>query len=98
MIGHAGTAIAGLLAGAALAWAYLKTLWLCVKQLPGSKRPALWMAGTLIVRLAAAVAVFLALGRLGGWQALVGGLVGFMVARGLLVGRIELRPESEARG
>lgn len=91
MTDTAGIAVwagAGLAAGAALAWAYLKSLWICVAHLPRTRRPALWVVATLLARTAAAAGFFLLLGLLGGWAALVGALAGFMLARAAFVHRI----------
>jgi F1F0 ATPase subunit 2 len=74
-----------LLAGAALGWVYFQALWATVAQLPVRRRPGLWIAGSLILRLGLVLGAFVWLARWGSWPALVAGLLGFIAARTVLV-------------
>lgn len=71
-------------AGLALGVFYFGGLWLTVRKLLGSPRPALLVAGSLAARLAAAAVLLLLMAR-SGWQALLAAGAGIFVARTLLV-------------
>ena len=76
-------------AGMGLGVFYFGGLWLTVRQLPASRRPALLFLGSFAVRTAVAlVGFYLVMG--GRWERALGCLVGFMMARLMLVSR--LRP------
>lgn len=61
-------------------------LWWTVQKGVSSNRPALWFAGSLLVRTSIALAGFYLIAR-GHWQRLIVCLVGFFVAR-LIVARL----------
>ena len=74
-------------AGAALGCLHFLALWETVRRLPRLSRPGLWMAMSMLVRLAAALAAFVFLARWGGLPALTGALLGFVVARTVFLRR-----------
>lgn len=73
--------------GGALAAVYLWALWLTVRRLRRSRRPAVLVLGSFAVRTAALVAAFLYLVRDGHWERLLAALAGFVVVRSLVVVR-----------
>lgn len=75
--------IFGFGAGSALGIFYFWGLWLTVKSLLRSSKPALVVAGSFAGRLAVSAAVLLLLAR-GGWEALLAAGAGFFMARTLL--------------
>jgi len=80
------------LGGAALGAVFFGGLWWTVRKGVASRRPALWFLGGGLVRIAIVVAGFYFVGG-GQWRRLVCALVGFIVAR-LVVLRLT-RPERE---
>jgi F1F0 ATPase subunit 2 len=78
--------------GAGLGYFYFGTLWWTVKRLHESRYPALLAFGSLIGRIAVTLLVFYFV--MGGhWERLIACLVGFIVARIVLVRR--WRPKGE---
>ena len=73
------------LAGAALGAIFFGGLWWTVRRGVSSRRPALWFLGSGLVRMSVVVAGFYVVGG-GQWQRLAGALVGFMVARFVVLG------------
>jgi F1F0 ATPase subunit 2 len=71
-------------AGGALGTGYFWGLWWTVRKSLASPRPALWVFGSLLLRMALALAGFYAVGG-GDWQRLVACLIGFVAARQLVV-------------
>jgi F1F0 ATPase subunit 2 len=66
--------------GGGLGGGYFGALWWTTRRALASARPALWVAGSALVRTAVVVSVLFALfGH--DWQALVSALAGFTVAR-----------------
>jgi F1F0 ATPase subunit 2 len=87
------------LAGAALGWVYFLGLWATVRRIPGQRHPGLWMALGLLARFVLLLAVFVFAVRRGGWPALAAALVGFLVARTVVVRRTgvpAIEPEGRA--
>ena len=83
----AGIALSGG-AGVLIGMFYFSALWWTVKKLPFRQKPALWMFGSLLVRLALVLpAFYLAAG--GDWMRFAACLVGFIAARVFLVRRIQ---------
>jgi F1F0 ATPase subunit 2 len=83
----AGVALAGG-AGVVIGLFYFSGLWWTVKKLRFRKKPALWMFGSLLVRLAVVLpAFYLAAG--GDWMRCLACLAGFIAARMVLVRRIQ---------
>jgi F1F0 ATPase subunit 2 len=68
--------VAGLLMGSA----YLLALWLSVRRLCRGARPALWLVGSAVLRLATLLAGFY-LVMDGQWQRLAACLAGFLLLR-----------------
>jgi len=73
-----------LLAGVALGTLFFGGLWLTVRATARSRRPVLLVLVSFWVRLAVVVAVFVLLAR-GHWQWAVAALLGFILARLVLV-------------
>jgi F1F0 ATPase subunit 2 len=78
----------GSLSGAAMGGLYFGSLWAVVRRVPDASRPARLVAGSYLARLAALGLGFWAVLRLGGASALLAALVGLLVARRIIVGRI----------
>lgn len=78
----------GSLSGAAMGGLYFGSLWAVVRRVPAASRPAWLVAGSYLVRLAALGLGFWAVLRLGGASTLLAALVGLLVARRVIVGRI----------
>ncbi len=78
---------AALTTGFGLGLAYFGGLWLSVRQLTGRRHPRAWLAIGRALRLALAALVFCALSRHGA-EALLVGLLGFWLARWLLLVRV----------
>jgi len=75
-------------AGAGIGLFYFVGLWWTIKQLPFRKTPALWVFGSLFVRLAVALpGVYFAAG--GDWMRFAACLAGCIAARMVLVRRIQ---------
>jgi F1F0 ATPase subunit 2 len=68
--------VAGLLLGAV----FFGALWWTVRRAVVAKKPALWFLGSLLVRMALALAGFYFVGR-GDWKKLLVCLLGFFLAR-----------------
>jgi len=72
--------------GTALGLFFLWGLWLTVRTLPASNRPALLMLASLLLRFGVVVAGFFLVARYGQWQHLLIAAAGFTLPR-LLIGR-----------
>ena len=82
-----------LLAGAAVAAFYFGGLWLTVRRVLVSRRPALLAAGSFLVRGAIAVAAMVWIARLH-WQLLPAAMAGFVLVR--VAATRKLRPQDAA--
>ena len=71
-------------AGMVLGTIFHGGLWWTVRRGLTSRRPALWFSGSLAVRLGLVAIGFYLVGH-GHWQRLVPGLIGFIVARTLVL-------------
>ena len=67
-------------AGGVLGAVFYGGLWWTVRTGVSSPRPALWFLGSLLLRMSIALAGFYLVGR-GHWERLVGCLLGFVMAR-----------------
>ena len=74
------TLVLASIAGAALGAVFFGGLWWTVRKGVSSPRPALWFLGSLLLRMGVALAGFYFVGG-GQWQRLLGCLIGFVVAR-----------------
>ncbi len=89
------------LAGLALGAFFFGGLWWTVRRGTSSKQPALWFVGSLLLRMSITLAGFYFIGR-GRWQQLVACVVGFVVARLIVLwltrppGEKENRPAQES--
>lgn len=70
-------------AGLGLGVAFFAGLWWSVRRGLASDSPALWMFGSLLLRLALALAGFYWVGQ-GDWVRLLACLAGFLVGRGVV--------------
>ena len=77
-------------AGAALGAIFFGGLWWTVRKGVSSPRPAFWFLGSLLARMSIVLAGFYLVGR-GHWERLVAALLGFIVAR-LIVMRLTRVP------
>ena len=69
-----------LVAGLVLGTVFFGGLWWTVRKGVSSKHPALWFLGSMLVRMSIVLLGFYFVGR-GDWQRLVACLVGFIIAR-----------------
>jgi F1F0 ATPase subunit 2 len=69
-----------LLAGLSLGAMFFGGLWWTVRRSMSAMRPAIWLLGSLMLRMSATLAGFYFVG-LGDWQRLMVCLVGFILAR-----------------
>ncbi len=83
------------LAGALLGVFFFGGLWWTVQKGVTSKRPALWFLGSLLLRTCVILAGFYLVSQ-GHWSRLVASLLGFVIARIVVVRRLT-RPPAEAR-
>jgi F1F0 ATPase subunit 2 len=79
-------------AGGSLGTMFFGGLWWTVKKALSSRQPALWLTGSLVLRMSLAMAGFYLVSA-GRWQRLLSCLLGFVVAR-LAVLRLT-RPPAE---
>lgn len=77
-------------AGAVLGAIFFGGLWWTVRKGVSSPRPALWFFGSLLARMSIVLAGFYFVGS-GHWERLVAALLGFIVAR-LIVMRLTRAP------
>lgn len=77
-------------AGAGLGLLYFGGLWLTIRRLAGSRRPALLFGSSLAVRLSLTVVGFYFVMD-GSWERALACLGGFLIARQVLISR--LRPD-----
>lgn len=85
------------LAGAGIGTVFFAGLWLTVRTPPSARHPGLLAALSLVVRIALAVAVFVAVARGGAWLRVVACLAGFLVTRWALVSWLGTRATDGSR-
>ena len=76
--------IVAFVAGMALGTLFFGGLWLTVKKVVTAKVPALWVLGSFIFRVGIVLLGFYFIGA-GSWQRLVSCLIGFIVARFIVI-------------
>lgn len=76
------------IAGVALGTFYYGGLWLTLKQMTGSRQPALLTVVSYFVRLALCIAMFYFIVRGGQWERLLVSLGGFLIIRTYIVYRL----------
>lgn len=76
--------IAAFVAGMALGTLFFGGLWFTVKKVVTAKVPALWVLGSFIFRVGIVLTGFYFIGA-GSWQRLVSCLIGFVVARFIVI-------------
>ena len=86
-------AAVGGVAGAALGGLYFGGLWITLTRARSSRRPGMLLVGSYALRLAIAAVGFGLLASLGIVPA-AAGLAGFVVVRGVMIGRLRPAPES----
>ena len=74
-----------LLAGLSLGAMFFGGLWWTVRRGMSTKHPAFWLLGSVTLRMGATLTGFYLVGR-GDWTRLVACLVGFLLARIVLIG------------
>ena len=72
--------VLAVLLGAALGVIFFGGLWWTIQKAVGSRSPALWFMGSLLVRMSVAVGGFYLIGR-DHWQRMLMCLLGFVIAR-----------------
>ena len=87
-----GLAVAGA-AGGVLGLLFFGGLWWTLRRALNSANPALWIGGSLLLRVAAAVTGFVLVSA-GDWRRMLACLLGFWIARWLVV-RLTRRPATE---
>ena len=85
------------MAGVALGAIYFGGLWWTVRRGLASRRPALWLSGSLLLRAGMALAGFYFVGQ-GHWQRLVACLLGFVMARLAATWRMRPPEHKPSRG
>jgi F1F0 ATPase subunit 2 len=89
------------LAGVGLGAIFFGGLWWTVRQGVGSRQPALWIIGSLLLRMIVALGGFYFVSA-GHWQPLVACLLGFVMARVVLTrlarSSEEIQPRPAQRG
>ena len=83
-----------LLAGALLGAFFFGGLWWTVQKGVASERPALWFLGSLLLRTGVILAGFYFVSQ-GHWSRLVACLLGFLIARVIVVKRLTRAPAEE---
>ncbi len=83
-------------AGGLLGLFFFGGLWWTVRRAFESARPALWVAGSLLLRMAGAAAGFASVSA-GDWRKLLACLLGFWAARWLVI-RVTTRPAAPSAG
>jgi F1F0 ATPase subunit 2 len=78
------------LVGTVLGLFYFGLLWVTVRRIPHSRNPALLVLGSLVGRLAVVLTAFYFVMN-GRWERLAACLLGFLVARQVMVSRIRPR-------
>lgn len=86
------TLVLACIAGGMLGAVFFGGLWWTVRNGVLSKQPGLWFLGSLLLRMTIALAGFYFIGR-GNWKRLVACLIGFVVARVIVMWLT--RPASE---
>jgi F1F0 ATPase subunit 2 len=86
--------VLALIAGALLGTFFFGGLWWTVQKGVGSESPALWFVGSLLLRTGAILAGFYIVSQ-GHWSRLVACLVGFLIARVIVVKRLTRAPAHE---
>lgn len=84
-----------LVAGAALGALFFGGLWWTVRRMATSPQPALWMLGSLLLRMGAVLAGFVAVAG-GHWERLLMCLLGFVGVRLVAVRRVRRTPPQGA--
>ncbi len=83
-----------LVAGALLGAFFFGGLWWTVQKGATSDRPALWFAGSLLLRTGTILAGFYFISQ-GHWSKLVACLLGFVIARVIVVKRLTQTPTAD---
>ena len=81
-------------AGAALGAIFFGGLWWTARRGVASPRPALWFFGSLLLRMSLVLAGFYFVGR-GNWERLVACLLGFIIARFIVMRLTRTRVENK---
>lgn len=90
--------IAAAAAGIVLGVLFLLALWHSLRRLPERRRPGLWMAGGMVLRILAVMAALFVLLQLGDWRHVAAAVAGFTLARWLVARRVMARRQRTAAG
>ncbi|HSQ40036.1 MAG TPA: ATP synthase subunit I [Anaerolineales bacterium] len=92
------TLVLPLVAGVLLGAMFFGGLWWTVRKGISSKRPALWVLGSLLLRTGIVLAGFYLIAG-GQWERLLACLLGFVIARFIVTLRVRsrLRPQASTR-
>jgi F1F0 ATPase subunit 2 len=89
--------VLSLAAGGGLGLVYFGSLWLTVRRLPTAQHPALLTLGSFVARTAVIlIGLYIVMG--GRWERLLASLVGFVLARDILIRRWRPRPAHPESG
>ena len=86
--------VLALVAGLVLGAIFFGGLWWTVRKGISSKSPAFWFLGSMLLRMSIVLAGFYFIGR-GDWQRLVACLLGFIIAR-IIVMRLTRTPNEHS--
>lgn len=81
-------------AGCVVGLVYFGLLWWTVRRIPTARRPGLLLLGSLVGRLAAALAAFYVVMD-GRWERMAACLLGFLVVRQVMIGRLRPSPVAD---
>jgi F1F0 ATPase subunit 2 len=90
--------VASFFAGVGLGIFFFGALWITVAALPRLKHPIAVAGLSFLVRLAVVAVVLYLLGAGGQWLRLLAALVGFLIARSVLVAIVRRKPYGHAAG
>lgn len=84
-------AVLAFLAGTAVGCFYFAGLWFTVRRLPSARSPGLLAFGSFAARTVVAVFCFYLIATRGHWAGVIASVLGFALARWILVARLQPR-------
>lgn len=84
--------LSALFAGGLLGLAFFWGLWLTIAGFDRAQRPVRKLIASLLLRFGMVFAGFYLLARLGSWEHVVAGVIGFVLSRFLVIRRVRTRP------
>jgi F1F0 ATPase subunit 2 len=88
---HALELLPSFCAGALLGFAFFWGLWLTIEGLAGAQYPARRLIASFLLRFGVAIIGFYLLASLGGWDPVLAGVTGFVLARCVVIRRTRSR-------